>query len=91
MNKAMREELEKQIRTLQEEHQAAEEALKELQKDQDIEKSIFSPRSQLGGTPEKLAEIRTKLTETEKSWEPLTSSARLSGRKKQKWSSYWTK
>lgn len=66
MNKAMREELEKQIRTLQEEHQAAEEALKELQKDQDIEKSIFSPRSQLGGTPEKLAEIRTKLTETEK-------------------------
>ena len=28
----MREELEKQIRTLQEEHQAAEEALKELQK-----------------------------------------------------------
>ena len=60
MNKAMREELEKQIRTLQEEHQAAEEALKELQKDQDIEKSIFSPRSQLGGTPEKLAEIRTK-------------------------------
>ena len=30
MNKAMREELEKQIRTLQEEHQAAEEALKEL-------------------------------------------------------------
>lgn len=66
MNKAMREELEKQIRTLQEEHQAAEEALKELQKDQDIEKSIFSPRSQFGGTPEKLAEIRTKLTETEK-------------------------
>ena len=66
MNKAMREELEKQIRTLQEEHQTAEEALKELQKDQDIEKSIFSPRSQLGGTPEKLAEIRTKLTETEK-------------------------
>ena len=66
MNKAMREELEKQIRTLQEEHQAAEEALKELQKNQDIEKSIFSPRSQLGGTPEKLAEIRTKLTETEK-------------------------
>lgn len=66
MNKAMREELEKQIRTLQEEHQAAEEALKELQKDQDIEKSIFSPRSQLGGTPEKLAEIRTKLIETEK-------------------------
>ena len=66
MNKAMREELEKQIRTLQEEHQAAEEALKELQKDQDIENSIFSPRSQLGGTPEKLAEIRTKLTETEK-------------------------
>ena len=68
-NKAMREELEEQIHTLQEEHQAAEEALKELQKDQDIEKSIFSPRSQLGGTPEKLAEIRTKLTETEKKLE----------------------
>lgn len=66
MNKAMREELEKQIRTLQEEHQVVEESLKELQKNQDIEKSIFSPRSQLGGTPEKLAEIRTKLTETEK-------------------------
>lgn len=68
-NKAMREELEEQIHMLQEEHQAAEEALKELQKDQDIEKSIFSPRSQLGGTPEKLAEIRTKLTETEKKLE----------------------
>ena len=32
MNKAMREELEKQIRTLQEEHQAAEEALTETEK-----------------------------------------------------------
>ena len=76
MNKAMREELEKQIRTLQEEHQAAEEALKELQKDQDIEKSIFSPRSQLGGTPEKLAEIRTTLesgTLGPDEWEDLFS------------------
>ena len=65
MNKAMREELEKQIRTLQEEHQAAEEALKELQKDQDIEKSIFSPRSQLGGTPEKLADIKCQAVRKE--------------------------
>lgn len=68
-NKATHEELEKQIHVLQEEWQAATEALKELQKAQDIEKSIFSPRSQLGGTPEKLAEIRTKLTEIEKQLE----------------------
>ena len=76
-NKAMCEELEEQIHALQEERQAAEAALKELQKDQDVEKSIFSPRSQLGGTPEKLAEIRTKLTETEKKLEAADAKQQI--------------
>ena len=68
-NKETREKLEKQIHALQGERRAAEEALKELQKDQNMEKSIFSPRSQYGGTPEKLAEIRAELIETEKKLE----------------------
>ena len=76
-NKAMCEELEEQIHALQEERQAAEAALKELQKDQDVEKSIFSPRSRLGGTPEKLAEIRTKLTETEKKLEAADAKQQI--------------
>ena len=76
-NKAMCEELEEQIHALQEERQAAEAALKELQKDQDVEKSIFSPRSQLGGTPEKLAEIRTKLTETEEKLEAADAKQQI--------------